>query len=95
MHTREVLPSEMVGDALARRAQFPHDNLVWLETERDLAAAAREQFFKDGDKVNANHYDKQAMSLANAAEEMRRLREANSLMKDVIVRRVISCLPRE
>lgn len=73
--SRLVTPAEIRRDAEAAMKGKPDDVLIWIEAQRDLAAADRLEAFDKGDNLNANIHDKRCDRFAAAAREISSLRK--------------------
>lgn len=89
IQSRQVLPAEMRRDSEALLAANPEDNLTWLEAERNLEVASREEAFAAEDMVTANRHAKRANHLADCINEMRKMREMVGHMTTALRGRII------
>jgi len=65
------------------------DVLDWLKSERDRHATARDEFFKTDNWASGNLHDDQSKNLYRAIDEIERLRVVVSVMKDVLMNRIV------
>jgi len=89
VQSRTVPSSEMRRDTEALLAANPEDNLAWLEAERNLEAASREEAFAVESMVLANQHAKRANHFADCVAEMRKLREITGHMTTALRGRII------
>lgn len=89
---RPVPPQELRDDAAKKLASNPKDNLTWLECERDLAGAKRNEAFAAEDKMAAIHWSDRTEKLGDVSREFKKLREINGAMREALGERIVIAL---
>ena len=92
LQSRDVKPDEIREDAGRKLANNPKDNLAWVEVERDLSSAKRNEAYQVDDKMAAIHWSERTERWGDVAKELKKLREQCAAMGEALKERIIVAL---